>query len=247
MGALGSADADRYAAWVDRRARGEPVAYITGRQAFLGLELLMDRRALVVRSMTGVVTQLALELARARGGSGVRAADVGTGSGAVAVALAVLEPSIGRVYATDIDAGALGLAQENVRRYALAERVRLLLGDLLQPVPEPVDLVVANLPYVPVAERAVLDTGFEPAAAFDGGPDGLDLIRRFAEQMPGRLTPGGGLVLEVGPGQRAAVESLLRAAVPDLRFTSPSGASWAPHVVVGIRSIERGGRHVVAG
>jgi release factor glutamine methyltransferase len=212
---LSTEQATRYATWVERRARGEPVSFITGHKAFMGLDLHVTPDVLLVRPLTRLVAEIALELVRLRAPRQTLVADIGTGSGALALALAVLEPSIVRVYATDSSPEALAVAKENGRRYGLDGRVEWLLGDLLAPLPEPVDLLVANLPYVPEAGRQPTPSSrFEPAVAFYGGPDGLDLIRRLISQLPGALRSGGTVVLEVGPGQRDAVEAQLATHLP---------------------------------
>lgn len=222
--------ADHYAAWVRRRAGGEPVAYITGHKAFLGLNLFVDARVLLPRPLTAAVVEVSLELIRLRGRE-ITAADIGTGSGAVAIALAVHEPLVRRVYATDISRDALEVARHNGERHGLHGRIAWLSGDLLEPVPEPVDLVVANLPYVPTVDRPDHTAArFEPGIAFFGGSDGLDLVRRFIAQLPAKLRQGGIVVLEIGPGQRPAVEATLDAALPGVLL---SGHSSSEHVVVG--------------
>lgn len=209
--------ASRYVSWVQRRARGEPVSYITGHKAFMGLDLLVNADVLLVRPLTRRVVEVALELVRLRSDATVMAADVGTGSGAVAVALAVLEPRIERIYATDASREALAVGRRNGRRYRLDGIVEWLEGDLLLPVPEPVDLVVANVPYVPArTDRREGAVRFEPEIAFDGGPDGTALIRRLCAQLAGRLRPGARVVLEVGPHEPAEIEAALVAEVPEL-------------------------------
>jgi release factor glutamine methyltransferase len=212
--ALTAEQAKLFAGWIDRRSRGEPVGYITGHRVFMGLDLLVDRRVLLTRPLTQAVADVALELARLRGDRNLKAADVGTGSGALALALAVLEPRFERIYASDVSADALAVARANGARYGVNDRVIWLEGDLLDPVPEQVDLIVANLPYVPASGEQA--SPFEPALAFYGGSDGLELLRRFAAQAPAKLSPDGALVLEVGPGQRLPVEQALLAADPDL-------------------------------
>ena len=123
-------------------------------------------------------------------------ADVGTGSGALAVAVAAGAPRA-RVWATDASAAAVALACENVRRHGLLHRVVVLEGDLLDPVPGPVDLVVANLPYLPLAERAQhADLAGEPADAVFAEHDGLGPYRRLLDACEERLAPGGALVLQ---------------------------------------------------
>jgi release factor glutamine methyltransferase len=123
-------------------------------------------------------------------------ADVGTGSGAIAVALAAGAPQA-RVWATDTSRAAVALACENVRRHGLLHRVVVLEGDLLDPVPGPVDLVVANLPYLPAGERARHpDLAGEPSVAVFAEHDGLGPYRRLLDACHGRLAPEGALVLQ---------------------------------------------------
>jgi len=141
--------------------------------------------------------------------SSVVVADIGTGSGAIAVALALHLPAA-RIAAIDISPDALALAQQNVERHGLAGRVRLLQGDLLDPLAEPVDLIVGNLPYTILSD---IDEGvrrYEPHQALDGGVDGLELYCRLLNQAPAKLRPGGAVLLEIGATQAAAVVDLAR-------------------------------------
>jgi release factor glutamine methyltransferase len=141
---------------------------------------------------------------------------VGTGSGAIAVAIAV-NASDTRVIATDLSAGALEVASANIRAHGVEGRVELRRGDLLEPLEEEVDVVTANLPYLRAdalerltAERTSLL--FEPReAVLAGGADGLDLIRRCADQLPTRLARGGAAFFECDPPQAKAVQELLAA------------------------------------
>ena len=228
MTQLSADQAGLYAGWIERRSAGEPVAYIVGHQSFMGIELLVDPRVLIVRPVTRLLAEAALELARLRGTTGLKAADVGTGSGAIALALVVLEPRIEHIYATDISRDALNVAAVNGDRYGVNDRVEWLEGDLLEPVPEPVDLVVANLPYVP-ASLASRERTFEPPVAIFGGEGGLALLRRFADQAPTKLRAGGALVLEIGPGQRPGVSRALLEADPRLVIETVPGVD---HVLI---------------
>ena len=141
-------------------------------------------------------------------------ADVGTGSGAIACALAVARPDI-QVLALDTSPGALAVAAENVRALGLDARVRLLAGDLLQPLagqPGRLDMIVANLPYLASAVISTLPRevrDFEPRAALDGGPDGLHALRRLVTAAPAALRPSGWVVLEIGEDQAGALASLM--------------------------------------
>jgi release factor glutamine methyltransferase len=130
------------------------------------------------------------------GSSAARVADVGTGSGALAVAIAARAPQA-RVWATDSSSAAVELACENVRRHGLLHRIVVLEGDLLDPVPGPLDLVVANLPYLPVAERlAHPDVAGEPPEAVFAPDDGLEPYRRLLAAAEERLAPTGAVVLQ---------------------------------------------------
>jgi release factor glutamine methyltransferase len=208
-----------YVTWVRRRAEGEPVAFITHHKFFMGLDLYVDRRALLVRPFTQLVVELVLEMARVRPETRLTAADIGTGCGALAVALASLEPKLAPIYATDYSGEALEVARTNGTRYRMEGRIHWLEGDLLSPLPEPVDYIVANLPYIPDSDPGVARgvVRYEPHVALFGGADGLALVRRCIAQVPNKLRAGGALVLEVGPGQRPAVEALIRQAMPAAR------------------------------
>ncbi len=202
---LDPAVAGRYNQLIERRAAGEPVAYLTGHKEFMGLDFLVGPRVLIPRPETELLVEHALELLKRWTGPAV-AVDVGTGSGAVAVSLARLAPGCA-VYATDVSEGALAAARENAGPQGVA--VHFSHGDLLEPLrevlpPGTVAVIAANLPYIPAGDipglpREVRD--FEPRKALDGGPDGLDLYRRLAPQALELLARGGHLLMEISPGQ----------------------------------------------
>jgi release factor glutamine methyltransferase len=211
--------ADTYRTLIARRLAGEPVAYLAGHKEFFGLDFLTDARALIPRPETELLVEAAIVSVRARLARGEVpvAADIGTGSGAIAVALAAHEPRLARVYATDLSPAALALAAANASRLGVADRVILLEGDLLAPLPEPVDLLLANLPYVAPRDAAVLMPDvqrYEPSLALYGGDDGLGHLRRLFAAAPAALRPGATLVLEFGYDQRTPVEALARARFP---------------------------------
>jgi release factor glutamine methyltransferase len=186
-----------------RRVQREPVAYILGRKGFRRLELEVDPRVLIPRPETEHVVEAALALPR-----GARVVDVGTGSGAIALALADERPDL-RVVATEASAGALAVARANGARLGL--EVEWREGDLLEPVAGPVDAVVSNPPYVCAREALAPEIArYEPAAALYAGADGLEVLRRLA---PAAAAAGAAFAaFEVGAGQAADVEALLRAA-----------------------------------
>ena len=197
---------------VERRLGGEPTAYITGRREFYGLSFSVDSSVLVPRPESELLVDAALQIARSR--PVTRVAEIGTGCGAIAIILALSLPEA-RIYATDISAPALKVARLNCQNHGVADRICLLAGDMLDPLPVPVDLIVANLPYVPELEVSRLGLAdFEPLLALDGGRDGLEKIGRLCSGVGDRLRPGGFLLLEVGQGQGMAVTALLRRLFP---------------------------------
>jgi release factor glutamine methyltransferase len=218
QGQLSSTELTSYRQLIERRARREPVAYIVGHKEFYGLDLFVDDRVLIPRPETELLMERAIEIARSR--SLRLVADVGTGSGAIAVSLAVHLPQV-LVYATDASFGALEVAACNCRRHCVEARVHLLQGHLLEPLPEPVDLIAANLPYVSEAELAQLPpeiSRYEPREALNGGSDGLDHIRRLLAQAEGHLKPGGVVLLEIGATQGPAVVALAERHFPAARI-----------------------------
>ena len=209
---------------IQRRAHGEPVAYLVGYRSFYGLDLLVDPRVLVPRPETELLVELALEFARAQSdvsdvsmvahaAPAYHIADVGTGSGAIAVALAVHLPNA-RIYATDISEAALEVARANVERHDVAGQVMLLHGDLLALLPRKVDLLVSNPPYTILAEIDADVREHEPHLALDGGPDGLAVYRRLLAAAPTWLAPGGSILLEIGATQATTVSALAHTMFP---------------------------------
>jgi len=223
-----------FRALVERGAAGVPLPYLIGHQAFYDLDLIVTPDVLIPRPETEHLIEAALEWAQKRektthhGGhrehreeqrepQTLSIVDVGTGSGAIAVTLAKHLPGA-RVTAIDLSAAALRVARQNAVRYDLEDRIEWVLGDLLAPGIEAgrqFDLIAANLPYIVHKDLEVLAVArHEPRLALDGGPDGLDLIRRLLVQVPRGLAEGGLLLLEIGAGQGERVCALARAALP---------------------------------
>jgi release factor glutamine methyltransferase len=192
-----------------RRLSGEPAAYITGHCEFYGLDFYVDRRVLIPRPESELLVERAVALAQNKPLYSI--AEVGTGSGAIAVSLALELPQT-KIYATDISAPALEVARVNCQRHGVTDRVCLLQGDMLDPLPEAADLIIANLPYVRNSELS--GVRFEPRLALDGGGDGMKKIRRLCWQAGGKLRPGGCLLLEIGEGQGEDVTALLNRLFP---------------------------------
>ncbi len=215
----------QYVALVERRARGEPVAYLLGHKEFFGLDFIVDRRVLIPRPETEQLVEIALQVCRAKIEAGhiPIVADIGTGSGAIPVALAVNEPRLPYLYATDISGDALAVAALNCQRHAVDQRVRLLQGDLLAPLPEAVDVLTANLPYVGTNETELLTTDvrdYEPHLALFSGPDGLDIIERFFTDvaLSSTLNEEGVMLLEIGFHQRERLSRLIYSLWPQARM-----------------------------
>lgn len=212
--------ADAFEASVTRRERGEPVAYIRGFREFHGLAIATDSRALVPRPETeALVDEAVAEIARRLtgaprpvGAAPLRVADVGTGTGAIAIAMVAalrrrrMDAHV-EITAVDISPDALQLAMENAVGHGVADRMAFRQGDLLGGGEAPFDIVCANLPYVASGDIDMLgpELGFEPRAALDGGPDGLDVIRRLLDRMPRVLDAAGTAFLEIGSDQGEAI------------------------------------------
>ncbi len=207
-------EAALYGAWISRRLRREPVQRILGYAYFRNLVLELDEHVLIPRPDTESVVDAALEAMDRRGGS-CRVLDLGTGSGAIAVSIAQERPSCD-VHATDHSEGALRIARRNAAR--AGAMVRFYRADLtfgLDTLTGSIDVLVSNPPYIKSADVPKLDPeirDWDPHAALDGGPDGLDFYRRiFAETVP-LLADGADVVLEVGDGQAETVLELGRSA-----------------------------------
>ena len=197
---------------IQRRLGHEPIAYIVGHREFYGLDFYVNPDVLIPRPESELLVEKTLELTRNRPVSTI--AEVGTGCGAIAISLASHLPQT-KIYATDISAAALRVALNNCQKHGVVNKICLLEGDMLDPLPEPVDIVVANLPYVRESELPRINTvNFEPYLALNGGPDGLGKIRRLCTQITGKLRSGGNLLLEIGQGQGRAVIALMHSLLP---------------------------------
>jgi release factor glutamine methyltransferase len=245
---VGDGPAARFEAALDRRAAGEPVAYIRGVKEFHGLAFGVDPRALIPRPETEKLVELAeLEIVRRlvgaprpAGSSPLRVVDVGVGSGAVAVTVAVLlrrrkmadEVEMG---ATDTSEHALELARENAVAHAVGDRITFANADLLPgDDAQPWDLVLANLPYVrsdavPALPKAA---SFEPALALDGGADGLRVIDRLLGLLPEALAEGGAALLEIGGDQAEEIRALVAERLPGWSCEIEPDLGGLPRVAV---------------
>jgi release factor glutamine methyltransferase len=208
---------------VARRLKHEPAAYILKQKEFYGLDFYVDPRVLIPRPETEILVEAALDFANSLSRYLTRPlllADIGTGCGAIAISLALNLPGC-KVYATDLSSAALAVAQLNCQRHIVTEQVSLLPGDLLKPLPEPVDLIVANLPYIKKYDLTHLSpeiSEFEPRLALDGGESGTDCIERLLRQANNKINRGGCLILEIGNDQEEAMRGLINSYIKSTNF-----------------------------
>jgi release factor glutamine methyltransferase len=208
-----------YAALVERRAAGEPVAYITGRRGFWSLDLEVTPATLIPRPETELLVELALQ--RLPVAAACSVADLGTGSGAIALAIAHERP-LARVVATDASAAALAVAKRNAQRHAIG-KVSFVHGDWLAPLAgQRFDLIVSNPPYIEAADPHLAqgDLRYEPSNALASGDDGLDDIRRIVRDARTHLHPDAWLLFEHGWNQGEAARELLTQAGYTAVFTA---------------------------
>ncbi|MGZ6269169.1 MAG: peptide chain release factor N(5)-glutamine methyltransferase [Candidatus Limnocylindrales bacterium] len=242
---LGAEAVAAYEAGLARRERGEPIAYIRGVKEFYGIAFSVDARGLIPRPETEVLVGLAerevirrlTAAPRPTDSPPLRVVDVGTGAGTIAVALAVLLrrrrmlESVA-LLATDRSVEALDLARENAVGHGVAAAIGFVEADLL-PGDEPLDLVLANLPYIPSGDVPGLPVAasFEPRLALDGGPDGLLQVGRLLERLPRALAGDGAAFLEIGAGQEDAVAALVMDLPGDWRSELTLDLGGQPRVV----------------
>ena len=203
--------------FMERRFDREPLAYILGQREFYGITVMVTPAVLIPRPETEGLVEHALFMAlMGMESTELTIADVGTGSGAIAINLAIHLPAA-KIFAVDVDDAVLDVASFNIRAHGVPDRVSLAIGDLMDAVPEPVDLIVANLPYIPTDRIPMLqlEVQKEPRLALDGGPDGLDLVRRLLIQAEDKLTKHGIILLELDPEQVPVVQELALKHFPD--------------------------------
>jgi release factor glutamine methyltransferase len=207
---------------VEQRMSGVPLAHLSGRQRFMGLELLAGPQALIPRRETELLARAAIDTLRNQILAEQREAaviDACTGCGNLAVAMAHANPRV-KVFASDLSSEAVELARRNVDHLALGAQVELRIGDLLQPFDEPrfhrtVDLITCNPPYISTGKMDSMPSeiiGFEPRLAFDGGALGVRILQRLIREAPRLLRAGGWLLFEVGLGQGPAVMQRMKGA-----------------------------------
>ena len=214
---LSEAKVDAYREMVRRRGEREPLQRLLGKTEFRDIEVLCDARAMIPRQETEALVDMAIAFLEGRPGPAV--AEIGVGTGCVCAALAKAVPDC-RIVATDISLDALELALQNIEKEGLAERVRLLEGDLCAPLVAEgyegsFDLMVSNPPYVRSGDIAGLQPevrDHDPRLALDGGEDGLDFYRRLFAEAPPLMKPGGGIIVETADEGQDEIERMAEAA-----------------------------------
>ena len=203
---------------VKRAGQNEPIAYIVGKTEFYSLELDVTPDCMIPRPETELLVERAVEFLRVRTGKQF-VCDLCAGSGCIAIAIATNFPDVD-IIATDISDGALNVAAKNIEKHRLGDRIKLLRGDLFDPIMPQLDvtkfdLIVCNPPYVSAAEFEKLGKNvkdYEPKSALYAGDDGLDIYRRIIEKADAFLKLDAALMLEVGYRQGQAVRGLLEQA-----------------------------------
>ena len=214
---------------VIRCLNGEPAAYIVENREFYSIDFYVNPYVLIPRPESELLVEKALRLARSGAVSTI--AEIGTGCGAIAISLALNLPQA-KIYATDISAPALKVALFNCQKHGVVDRICLLQGNLLRPLPEPVDLIITNLPYVRELELSLVGSAnFEPLLALNGGSDGLEKIYQLCSHLSDKLRPKGCLLLEIGQGQRRAVTAFLRSFFPSAEIEVAPDLSSIDRVV----------------
>ena len=217
-------EAAAFARAINRRSGREPLQYITGRQEFFGLEFEITPDVLIPRPETEILVEAAIAMLRDI--ESPTFLDIGTGSGCIPVAvLHNVQKAVGT--AVDVSPEALAVARRNAEKHNVIDHLDLVESDLLTNIDRRFDLITSNPPYIPAADIPELQPevrDFEPHRALDGGPDGLDIIRRIVDKAPQYLHPRGRLLLEIGIDEADAVSALFESGkwvppdlIPDLQ------------------------------
>jgi len=201
---------------VKRRGAHEPVAYLVGYREFFSLRFEVGPGVFIPRPETETLVLESLEILKSSGEPGPRVLDLCCGSGAIGISIAVNAPAA-QLTSIDRNDAPVAVTARNAEKHNVAGRLTVLQGDLFQPLPAGATfhVIACNPPYVTTAEieRLAADVkSYEPHAALDGGPDGLDVLRRIVHEAPSRLTPGGWILFELSPEQGDAAQEILRAA-----------------------------------
>ena len=206
----------------------EPAQYVEGCVEFCGLVLAVDHRALIPRFETErLVRSIEQWCGKTDPQKSWRIADIGTGSGAIAIALAKRIPNA-QLFASDISPAALDLARRNAKRHGIDHKIRFSEGSLLEPLPDRIDIIAANLPYIPTRHLAALDPSvrdWEPRMALDGGSDGFDLYRALLDQISRRPQKPSLVLLEIDDNQAECARMECARRLPDVPYVIEKDSS----------------------
>jgi release factor glutamine methyltransferase len=208
-------DLEKLRELVKRAGGHEPIAYLVGKTEFYSMEIIVTPDCMIPRPETELLVQRAIEFLRTRSGTQF-VCDLCTGSGCIAVAIAKNYPNA-RIIATDICDAALAVAAKNIEMHQLQDKIKLLSGDLFEPIIPQLDtgkcdLIVCNPPYVSSSEYEKLDKNvkdYEPRLALFAGDDGMDIYKRIIEKVDQFLKPNGALIMEIGYSQGQAIKEML--------------------------------------
>lgn len=216
----------KYRLWVNQRAKHKPVWYITGKIEFLGLDLAVNQNVLIPRPETELLVERVLNEVKSKKLKVKSILDMGTGSGAIILALASplrAEGAAISFFASDISPKALAVANKNAKSLSLHDDISFKHGDLFSPWEgKKFGLIVTNLPYVPHEDMATLAfdlTHYEPRTALDGGHEGLEIYKRFFDEVDAHLNPGGKVFCEIGYDQGEKIKKLLLDIMPKANVT----------------------------
>lgn len=220
---------------IDRRAKREPLQYLTGTQEFWGLEFVVTPDVLIPRPETELIVEAVLHSVQNKS-IPLTIIDLCTGSGCIAISLSK-ELAFARIFATDKSEKALDVSQDNARRHGVSEHIRFLTGDLFGPLEEldirgQIDIIISNPPYVPEGDFRSLQAevrDFEPKIALVAGPEGTEVHRRIINGAPLYLKKHGALIMEMGIGQAEKLDKMVRS----------SGAYEEPRVLKDLAGIDR--------
>jgi release factor glutamine methyltransferase len=224
---------------IERRLQREPAAYILKRKEFYGIDFYVDGRVLIPRPETELLVEEIMKFNHseitnpAYTKNHLSIADIGTGCGNIAISLA-LNISRAKLIAVDISSAALEVARLNCEYHKATSRITLLQGNLLEPVIKPIDLIVANLPYIKNSDLANLNPEvycFEPRLALDGGEDGLYLINQLLKQIKEKIHQQCHILLEIGAGQEKQIVTMINTHLPDAEFEFISDLNSITRVV----------------
>jgi release factor glutamine methyltransferase len=222
---------------LDRRRNHEPTSYLTGQREFYGIKLTVNSNVLIPRPETELLVEQSIETIKQNprylNGETVSIADIGTGSGAISIGIASNIANI-KIYAVDISQKALNIARLNINKHGLDDKIITLHGNLLDSLPEPVDLIVANLPYIKESDIDGLIPEikyFEPYIALNGGHDGIDRIRELLFNSSYYLNDDGCILLEIGQGQHPVIKEFLYLYFDKVNYILTDDFSGIPRIL----------------